>query len=123
MCCDKTSDNCINYLHDRPLMRVYNNNVSTFEKLLEKDNSVKKIHVKDLRILPPELHKTKGSLAVPIMHEGFEQRNVQYKLRSQTGFKLGPVKTVNCGLRALKYLGPKIRNIVYRNMEYSSFSD
>ena len=41
MCCDKTSDNCINYLHDRPLMRVYNNNVSTFEKLLEKDNSVK----------------------------------------------------------------------------------
>ena len=41
------------------------------------------------------------------MHEIFEQRNIQYNLRSQ-----GSVKTVNCGLRALRYLGPKIWNIV-----------
>ena len=46
------------------------------------------------------------------MHEIFEQRNVQYNLRSQTDFQLGSVKTVNCGLRALRYLGPKICNIV-----------
>ena len=46
------------------------------------------------------------------MHEIFEQRNIQYNLRSQTDFQLGSVKTVNCGLRALKYLGPKIWNIV-----------
>ena len=48
------------------------------------------------------------------MHEIFEQRNIQfqYNLRSQTDFQLGSVKTVNCGLRALRYLGPKIWNIV-----------
>ena len=112
MCCDKTSDNRINYLHERALLRtVYNGNVSTFEKLLEKDNSVT-IHVRNLRILATELYKTKENLAAPIMHEIFEQRNIQYNLRSQTDFQLGSVKTVNCGLRALRYLGPKIWNIV-----------
>ena len=53
--------------------------MSTFEKLLEKDNSVT-IHVKNLRILATELYKTKENLAVPIVHEVFEQRNVQYNL-------------------------------------------
>ena len=111
MCCDKTSDNRINHLHERALRTVYNDNVSTFEKLLEKDNSVT-IHVRNLRILATELYKTKENLAAPIMHEIFEQRNIQYNLRSQTDFQLGSVKTVNCGLRALRYLGPKIWNIV-----------
>ena len=39
ICCNKTSDNCINYLHEHTLRTVYNDNLSTFEKLLEKDNS------------------------------------------------------------------------------------
>ena len=39
MCCDETSDNRINHLHERVLRTVYNDNVSTFEKRLEKDNS------------------------------------------------------------------------------------
>ena len=71
MCCDKTSDNRINHLHERVLRTVYNDNMSTFEKLLEKDNSVT-IHVRNLRILPTELYKTKENLAAPIMHEIFE---------------------------------------------------
>ena len=58
MCCDKTSDNRINHLHERALRIVYNDNVSTFEKLLGKDNSVT-IHVRHLRILATELYKTK----------------------------------------------------------------
>ena len=81
VCCDKTSDNRINYLHERGLRTVYNDNVSTFEKLLEKDNSVT-IHVRNLRILATELYKTKENLAAPIMNEIFEQRNIQYNLRS-----------------------------------------
>ena len=46
------------------------------------------------------------------MYEIFEQRNIQYNLGSQSDFQLGSVKTVNCGLRALRYLGPKLWNIV-----------
>ena len=60
MCCDKTSDNRINHLHERALRTVYNDNVSTFEKLLGKDNSVT-IHVRNLTILATELYKTKSS--------------------------------------------------------------
>ena len=80
VCCDKTSDNRINHLHERALRTVYNDNVSTFEKLLETDNSVT-IHVNP-RILATELYKTKEYLAAPIMNEIFEQRNIQYNLRS-----------------------------------------
>ena len=72
----------------------------------KKDNSVT-IHVRNLRILATELNKTNENLAAPIMHAIF-----QYNFRLQTDFQLGSVKTANCGLRALKYLGPKIWNIV-----------
>ena len=101
MCRDKTSDNLINHLQECALRTVYNDNVSAFEKLLEKDNSVT-IHVRNLRILATELYKTKEDLATPIMHEIFEERNIQYKLCSQNDFQLESMKRVNCGLRALK---------------------
>ena len=110
MSCDKTSDNRINHLHERALSTVYNENVSTFEKLLEKYNFVT-IHVRNLRILATELYKTKENQAAPKMHESFEQGHIQYNLCSQTDFQLGSVKTVNCGLRALRYLSRKIWNM------------
>ena len=46
------------------------------------------------------------------MQEIFEQRNIPYNVRSQTDFQLGSVRTVNCGLKARRYLGPKTWNIV-----------
>ena len=56
---DKTSDYRINHLHERALKTVYNGNISTFEKLLEKDHSAA-INVKNLTT---GLYK-----AAPIMH-------------------------------------------------------
>ena len=58
MCCDKTSDNRINHLHERALRTVYNDNVSAFEKILVKDSSVT-IHERNLRTLATELHNAK----------------------------------------------------------------
>ena len=55
------------------------------KKLLEKDNSVT-IHERKLRILATELNKTKENLAALIMHEFFEESNIQHNLRSQTDF-------------------------------------
>ena len=53
------------------------------------------------------------------MHDVFEQRNIQKTLRnaqkltfSSDQFQLKSVKTSNGGLRALKYLSPKIWSIV-----------
>ena len=62
--------------------------MTTFEKLLEKDNFVT-IHVRNLRILATKLYKTKENLAAPIMDEIFKQRNIKYNLRSQIDFQLG----------------------------------
>ena len=60
-----------------------------------------------------DLYKTKRNLAAAIIHEFFEQRNIQqYYLRSQTDFQLGSAKTVNYRLRTLRYLDPQIWNIV-----------
>ena len=55
---------------------------------LEKDNSLT-IQVRNLRILATEMYKTKENLAAPTIHEIFEQRNIQYNLRTQTDFQLG----------------------------------
>ena len=68
MRCDKTYDNHLNHLHKPVLMTVKNDNLSTFEKVLEKDHSVT-IHARNLRVLATELYRTKENLAVPMMHE------------------------------------------------------
>ena len=102
--------------NERALGMVYNDNVSTFEKLLEKDNSIT-IHFRNLRILAKEPYKTNENLAAPIMHEIFEKRNIQYNLRSQTDFQLVSVRTVNCGLT----LRPRMPHIC-GFLDYFSFS-
>ena len=74
----------INHLNERVLKTVYNNNVSIFEKLLEKEVTMYSvtIHVRNPRILATELYKTKENLAAPILHEAFQQMNIQYNLIS-----------------------------------------
>ena len=51
------------------------------------------------------------------MSDIFSQRNIAYKLRSQTDFKLGHTRTVHNGLESLKYLGPKIWDLVPPEMK------
>ena len=46
------------------------------------------------------------------MSEIFNLRDIYYNLHSQTDFKQGPVNTVNYGLKSLRYLAPKIFNII-----------
>ena len=46
------------------------------------------------------------------MNELLEQRNIINNLLSQTVFTARPISTVNNGLNSLRYLGPKIWNII-----------
>ena len=76
VCYDKTCDNRkITYTNVHLGRFTVRFKVSTFEKLLINNNSVT-IHVRNLRILATELHKTKENLADPIKHEVFEMRNI-----------------------------------------------
>ena len=58
MFCQRSSNTQINHSHERALRIVYNDNESTFEDLLKKDNSVS-IHHKNIRLLGIELYKVK----------------------------------------------------------------
>ena len=111
MFCGRQENNQINHLHERALRIVYNDYKSTFENLLELDNSVS-IHHRNIRLLSIELYKVKHNLSNQVMSELFNLRNINYDFRSQTDFELGPIYTTAYGLWSLKYLAPKIWNIV-----------
>ena len=108
MFCGRQENNRINHLHERALRIVYNDYESTFENLLELDNSVSIQHRK-IRLLSIDLYKVKHNLTNP---ELFNLRNINYDFCSQTHFDLGPIYTTAYGLLSLKYFSPKIWNIV-----------
>ena len=111
MFCGRQENNRINHLHERALRIVYNDYKSTFENLLELDNSVS-IHHRNIRLLSIELYKVKHNLSNQVISELFNLRNINYDFRSQTDFELGLIYTTSYGLRSLKYFAPKIWNIV-----------
>ena len=98
-------------MHERALRIVYNDNVSSFEDLLQRDQSVS-IHHRNVCLLGIELYKTRNNISSHIINKLFEQRNVIYNPRLQTDFAAGPISTVNNGSKILRYLGPKISNII-----------
>ena len=98
---------------------VDNDNESTFEDLLKKDNSLS-IYRKNIRLLGIELYKVKNNLPTHLMSEIFDLANIDCYLRSQTDFKQGPVNKVNYGLKSLRYLAPKIWNIIPLEIRNSS---
>ena len=111
MFCQRSSNTRINHLHKRALRIVCNDNESTFEDLLKKDNSVSICH-KNIRLLGIELYKVKNNLSTHLMAEIFNLRNIDYNLRCKTDFQQGPVNTVNYGLKSLRYVAPKISDII-----------
>ena len=94
----------INKLHERALRIVYQDYVSSFTELLEKDKSTT-IHNRNIQLLATELFKVKNGLS-----PAFAQH--YYDLRKKTEFKRNKVKTVYNGTETLTFLGPRIWEIV-----------
>ena len=67
---NRTLNNKINRLHERPLRLVYDDENLSFEKLLELDNSMK-IHHRNLQKLAIEMYKIKNNLCPIPMKEIF----------------------------------------------------
>ena len=101
------------------LRLVYQNNLS-FSELLDLDNSVT-AHQKNLQVLVTEIHKVKNGIAPDIMNDIFEVQNPSYNLRSSCNqFRRENVKTVHYGIQSVRYLGPKIWELVPNNIMYSN---
>ena len=117
MCHNRTKNNKINRLHERCLRLLYNDKKSSFEDLLQKDNSVS-IHQRNLRALAVEMYRIKNGLAPEIVAEIFPLRaKGRYNLKNWSDFMIPNVRTVNHGFESIRYLGPKIWECVPENIK------
>ena len=90
-------NNKINKLHERCLRIVYNNNTSSYEDILEIDNSVS-IHTRNLQSLAIELYKIVNGFSPDIMKDVFPfNTNSSYNIRNRRMFRSRPIRTVNFG--------------------------
>ena len=103
--------NKINRRQERALRLVYNDFNSSFQQLLDKDNSFT-IHHQNIQSLIIEMYKVVNNLSTDIFVELFTKMQTSYQLRSQTDFKIPRVRTELFGKSTLRYLGPVIWNTV-----------
>ena len=108
----------ISSIHERALRVTYQDYQSTFLQLLQKDNSVT-IHQRNLQVLATEIFRAKNNLSPEIMKEVFELKEPSYNLRSKGNhFVRGNVKTTHYGIQSIKYLAPKIWDLVPDQIEH-----
>ena len=76
---------------------------------------------KNPQVLATEIFELKNGLAPEIMKEVFEIQNPAYNFRSEaTHFKRENVKTTHYGIQSVRYLGPKIWDMVPNNIKNCS---
>ena len=92
----------INHIQERALRLVYLDYTSSFEELLEKDNSVT-IHTRNLQSLAIEMFKVVKGIGPEIVKDLF-QFDLN-KTRSDRTFFRPNVKYVNTGLNTIRYFG------------------
>ena len=102
----------IDRLHERSLRIVYNDKTSDFSELLEKDGSVS-IYYQNIWQLPTEMLKLLKGLCPEIVKGLFQFRNnIPYNLRQRLQIHIPPVRTVFGGAESIKFLGPKIWELI-----------
>ena len=114
---NRTLNNRINRIHERALRIVYNDYDSSFDKLLEKDNSVT-IHHRNIQALAIEIFKVINGISPKFMNEIFDLKG-ESKYCSKFCFKSRNVKTTKYGTETLSFLGPKIWYLVPKDIKDS----
>ena len=116
----RTLNNRINHLHFRALRLTYKDESFSFNELLKKDGSVR-IHHLNVQKLAIELYKPKNGLSPIMMHDIFPDRNYNGPdIRSQKEFELPKINTVNNGQETLRFMGPKIWDIIPNSIKKAS---
>ena len=115
---DRGLNNKINALHERTLRVVYKDDISTFEELLEKDNS-QCIHHRNIHALAIEMYKSKCDIGPEIMNDIFVKKENKFnrETRSQNDFFLPQVNTVHYGQHSLRYFGCKIWDMIPKDIK------
>ena len=93
----------INRIHERALRVAYKGNVSTFDKLLEMDDSVT-VHQRNLQLLMAEIYKTNYDLNPNFVKQMFEEKAMPYNLRCSDKLQLPKTKTTCLGIDTVSRL-------------------
>ena len=128
VCHTRASNSKINRLHKLPLFRwgqgctqallanIYPQKQLSFERLLEKDDSVY-IHTVKLSDYCnwSKVYKIKNDLFPFIVKKHFEQKKEQhYILRNNSQFTISPLRTMHHGSESISFIGSKIWNYLTR---------
>ena len=90
---------------------VYNNFTTSFEQLLDKDNSFA-IHQQNIQSLAIEMYKVANGLSTNLFSEIFTKNEATKHFRSKSDFRIPKVRTELYGKCTFRYLGPVIWNTV-----------
>ena len=102
----------INRLHERALRIVYQDDISTFDELLTKDEGFT-IHERNVQLLAIEVYKSKCGLSPDFMNELFLKKEYgRINMRNNSEYIVPRTNTVHNGDDSLRHLGPLIWNIV-----------
>ena len=108
-------NNEINSIHERALRITYQDHISTFQELLNKNKSAS-IHHRNLKyiteVLAREMFKIHRGLSPDILRGIFVPKISSYNLRMNNTFQRRQVHYVYHGTESLSFLGPKIRDLV-----------
>ena len=132
MFCSRSLNNRINRLHERCLRMAYDDYTSSFEQLLEKDDTTN-IHQLNLKTLATEMYKVSKNLSPPFIRELFTEKEVTYNTRSNVSidvddnnkthctkkmnFKIPKANTTHFGLETIRRMGPIIWSFVPEDMK------
>ena len=104
-------------MHERYLCVVYNDGNSSYDELLNLNNSVS-MHHRSLQILATEMFWVNTGSATDILNKVLPPKSPSNcNLRNQQEFTVRPMKTVHCGFNSLAYLEPKMQEFLPNNLK------
>ena len=111
-------NNKINRIHERALRITYKNKSSTFQKLLEKDNSVS-IHHRNAQKFAIEIYKFLHGFSPPILNDIFVPVSCPYNFRRNGTLQRQRVNSIWHDTESISFLGPKIWDLVPSDIKLS----
>ena len=105
----------VNHLHERSLQILYQDYLSSYAELLQKDNSVT-VHTRNIQLLTIEIYEVKHIISPNFIRGIFPQSDSTYNLRN-SDFKRTKVNTVLLGSETLQYIGPILRDLLPLNIK------
>ena len=114
---DRGVEHQINRVHERALRCVYRDDVSTFEQLLQNDNSCN-MHHRNIQAMAIALFKVKHNIGPSLLKKIFIlNENFNPNLRFSSEFKRPNIRTVHYGEDSLAYFGSVIWDLIPQDIK------